>query len=161
MTFLYFFKKFVSARNKIGEGGYGTVFKGRWKHQEVAIKRIRKKQGASEEDLNKAISQLFKELQTLSCFRFSKFSNMIGVVIDDFNFRSEYIVPILTFSTVSFSGTSEPAIVYQVYFPLKIKCDLCGKSSPHFLPQWMPNGSLEGRLKKEPGLRDPLTWRQR
>ena len=156
MTFLYFFKKFVSARNKIGEGGYGTVFKGRWKHQEVAIKRIRKKQGASEEDLNKAISQLFKELQTLSCFRFSKFSNMIGVVIDDFNFRSEYIVPILTFSTVSFSGTSEPAIVYQVYFHLKIK-----KNSPHFLPQWMPNGSLEGRLKKEPGLRDPLTWRQR
>ena len=137
------------------------MFKGRWKHQEVAIKRIRKKQGASEEDLNKAISQLFKELQTLSCFRFSKLSNMIGVVIDDFNFRSEYIVPILTFSTVSFSGTSEPAIVYQVYFPLKIKCDLCGKSSPHFLPQWMPNGSLEGRLKKEPGLRDPLTWRQR
>ena len=113
------FKKFVSARNKIGEGGYGTVFKGRWKHQEVAIKRIRKKQGASEEDLNKAISQLFKELQTLSCFRFTKFSNMIGVVNDDFNFRSEYIVPILTFSTVSFSGTSEPAIVYQVYFHLK------------------------------------------
>ena len=154
--FLYLFKKFVSARNKIGEGGYGTVFKGRWKHQEVAIKRIRKKQGASEEDLNKAISQLFKELQTLSCFRFTKFSNMIGVVNDDFNFRSEYIVPILTFSTVSFSGTSEPAIVYQVYFHLKIK-----KNSPHILPQWMPNGSLEGRLKKEPGLRDPLTWRQR
>ena len=121
ILFLYSFKKFVSARNKIGEGGYGTVFKGRWKHQEVAIKRIRKKQGASEEDLNKAISQLFKELQTLSCFRFSKFSNMTGVVIDDFNFRSEYIVPILTFSTVSFSGTSEPAIVYQVYFHLKIK----------------------------------------
>ena len=156
MTFLYSFKKFVSARNKIGEGGYGTVFKGRWKHQEVAIKRIRKKQGASEEDLNKAISQLFKELQTLSCFRFSKLSNMIGVVIDDFNFRSEYIVPILTFSTVSFSGTSEPAIVYQVYFHLKKT-----KKSPHFLPQWMPNGSLEGRLKRKPGLRDPLTWRQR
>ena len=131
------------------------MFKGRWKHQEVAIKRIRKKQGASEEDLNKAISQLFKELQTLSCFRFSKLSNMIGVVIDDFNFRSEYIVPILTFSTVSFSGTSEPAIVYQVYFLLKIK-----KISPHFLPQWMPNGSLEERLKKETG-REPLTWRQR
>ena len=65
MTFLYFFKKFVSARNKIGEGGYGTVFKGRWKHQEVAIKRIRKKQGASEEDLNKAIKQLFKEIWSL------------------------------------------------------------------------------------------------
>ena len=80
---------------------------------------------------------------------------MTGVVIDDFNFRSEYIVPILTFSTVSFSGTSEPAIVYQVYLSQN------KKKSPHFLPQWMPNGSLEGRLKKEPGLRDPLTWRQR
>ena len=74
ILFLYFFKKFVSARNKIGEGGYGTVFKGRWKHQEVAIKRIRKKQGASEEDLNKAIKQLFKEIWTLSCFRFTKFT---------------------------------------------------------------------------------------
>ena len=27
-------------------------------------------------------------------------------------------------------------------------------------PQWMPNGSLEERLKKETG-REPLTWRQR
>merc|ERR1719458_2394191 len=107
-------------RNKIGEGGYGTVYKGRWKHQEVAIKRIRKKPGASEDDLNKAINQLFKEIWTLSCF------------------RSEYIVPIITFSDVSFSGTSEPAIVYQ----------------------WMPNGSLEERLKKETG-KEPLTWRQR
>ena len=67
--FLY---KFVSVRNKIGEGGYGTVYKGRWKHQEVAIKRIRKKPGASEDDLNKAINQLFKEIWTLSCFRFTE-----------------------------------------------------------------------------------------
>ena len=33
--------------------------------------------------------------------------------------RSEYIVPIITFSDVSFSGTSEPAIVYQVFFDLQ------------------------------------------
>ena len=66
------------------------MFKGRWKHQEVAvkrinsfflipypqvaIKRIRKKPGASEEDLNKAIKQLFKEIWTLSCFRLVDFS---------------------------------------------------------------------------------------
>ena len=67
-----FYYKVVSVRNKIGEGGYGTVYKGRWKHQEVAIKRIRKKPGASEDDLNKAINQLFKEIWTLSCFRFTK-----------------------------------------------------------------------------------------
>ena len=47
------------------------MYKGRWKHQEVAIKRIRKKPGASEDDLNKAINQLFKEIWTLSCFRFN------------------------------------------------------------------------------------------
>ena len=34
--------------------------------------------------------------------------------VDNSNLRSEYIVPILTFSPASFSGTSEPAIVYQV-----------------------------------------------
>ena len=39
--------------------------------------------------------------------------------VDDFILRSEYIVPIITFSDVSFSGTSEPAIVYQVYFYLQ------------------------------------------
>jgi hypothetical protein len=26
---------------KIGEGGYGEVFRGEWEHQAVAIKRIR------------------------------------------------------------------------------------------------------------------------
>ena len=39
--------------------------------------------------------------------------------VDSFILRSEYIVPIITFSDVSFSGTSEPAIVYQVYFDLQ------------------------------------------
>jgi hypothetical protein len=57
-------------KNKIGEGGYGTVFKGEWRYQEVAIKKIRKKEGASEEDLNKAIEQIFKEIRTLSSFRY-------------------------------------------------------------------------------------------
>ncbi len=30
-----------SLDQKIGEGGYGEVFRGEWEHQAVAIKRIR------------------------------------------------------------------------------------------------------------------------
>ena len=55
--------------NKIGEGGYGTVFKARWRHQDVAIKRIRKKVGAPEDHMSKAVAQVFKEIRTLSSFR--------------------------------------------------------------------------------------------
>jgi hypothetical protein len=29
------------ASNKLGNGGYGEVFRGKWHHQDVAIKRIR------------------------------------------------------------------------------------------------------------------------
>ena len=57
-------------KNKIGQGGYGTVYKGVWRYQEVAIKRIRRKEGASEEDLNKAIQQCFTEIETLSTWKY-------------------------------------------------------------------------------------------
>ena len=75
--------------------------------------------------------------------------------------RSEYIVPIITFSDVSFSGTSEPAIVYQVSLNQMHSTQvIILLHRDVLLPQWMPNGSLEERLKKETG-REPLTWRQR
>jgi interleukin-1 receptor-associated kinase 1 len=84
--------------NKIGEGGFGQVFKGVWKHQEVAIKTIKKDKylvNADKEHLNKSIAQCFKEIRFLS------------------RLRSEYIVPIIAHSEANFNGTWEPCIVYQ------------------------------------------------
>jgi len=84
--------------NKIGEGGFGQVFKGIWKHQEVAIKTIKKDKylvNADLEHLNKSIRQCFQEISFLS------------------RLRSEYIVPIIAHSEANFNGTLEPCIVYQ------------------------------------------------
>ena len=87
-----------NVENKIGEGGFGQVFKGVWKHQEVAIKTIKKEKylvNADVEHLNKSIQQCFKEICFLS------------------RLRSEYIVPIIAHSEANFNGTLEPCIVYQ------------------------------------------------
>ena len=84
--------------NKIGEGGFGQVFKGVWKHQEVAIKTIKKDKylvNADIEHRNKSIQQCFQEISFLS------------------RLRSEYIVPIIAHSEANFNGTLEPCIVYQ------------------------------------------------
>merc|ERR1719400_2514719 len=84
--------------NKLGEGGFGQVFKGVWKHQEVAIKTIKKDKYLVHENLehrNKSIMQCFKEIN---------FLNQI---------RSEYIVPIIAQSEANFNGSLEPCIVYQ------------------------------------------------
>merc|ERR1711892_750058 len=84
--------------NKIGEGGFGQVFKGVWKHQDVAIKTIKKDKYLVNEDIehrNKSIGQCFKEISFLS------------------RLRSEYIVPIIAHSEANFNGTLEPCIVYQ------------------------------------------------
>ena len=69
--------------NKLGEGGFGQVFKGVWKHQEVAIKTIKKDKYLVNEDIehrNKSIQQCFKEINLLN------------------SIRSEFIVPIIAHS---------------------------------------------------------------
>ena len=82
---------------KIGEGGFGQVFKGVWKHQEVAIKTIKKDKYLVNDDhehRNKSITQCFKEINLLN------------------RIRSEFIVPIIAQSEPNFNGF-EPFIVYQ------------------------------------------------
>ena len=102
-------------------------------------------------DLDPELLQVYKKIRLEEC-------------VDSLILRSEYIVPIITFSDVSFSGTSEPAIVYQVYLlslnQMHLTKVILLLHHNVLLPQWMPNGSLEERLKKETG-REPLTWRQR
>ena len=84
--------------NKIGEGGFGQVYKGIWKHQEVAIKTLKKDRylaGAEPEQYRRHIIQFFQEISFLS------------------RLRSEYIVPIIAHSEANHNGTMEPCIVYQ------------------------------------------------
>merc|ERR1719348_1368416 len=83
---------------KLGEGGFGQVFKGVWKHQEVAIKTIKKDKYLVNEDIehkNKSIHQCFQEISFLN------------------RLRSEFIVPIIAHSEANFNGKLEPCIVYQ------------------------------------------------
>ena len=83
---------------KLGEGGFGQVFKGVWKHQEVAIKTIKKDKYLVHENLehrNKSIFQCFQEINFLN------------------RLRSEFIVPIIAHSDANFNGVFEPSIVYQ------------------------------------------------
>ena len=84
--------------NKLGEGGFGQVFKGVWKHQEVAIKTIKRDKylvNENTEHRNKSIIQCFKEIEFLN------------------RLRSEFIVPIIARSEAKFGETWEPCIVYQ------------------------------------------------
>ena len=84
--------------NKLGEGGFGQVFKGVWKHQDVAIKTIKKDKYLVHENLehrNKSIFQCFQEINFLN------------------RLRSEFIVPIIAHSDANFNGVFEPSIVYQ------------------------------------------------
>ena len=74
------------------------MFKGVWKHQEVAIKTIKKDKYLVNEDIehkNKSIHQCFQEISFLN------------------RLRSEFIVPIIAHSEANFNGKLEPCIVYQ------------------------------------------------
>jgi len=78
---------------RIGKGGYGEVYRGVWKYQDVAVKRIRKMESRTpqdEEHFQHSIKQCWKEINYLN------------------RLRSEYIVPILAHSV-----SGEPCIVYQ------------------------------------------------
>jgi len=79
--------------NRIGKGGYGEVYRGVWKYQDVAVKRIRKMEHLTpqdEEHFQHSIKQCWKEINYLN------------------RLRSEYIVPIL-----AHSASGEPCIAYQ------------------------------------------------
>lgn len=81
-----------AADMKIGEGGYGEVYRGEWRHQAVAIKRIRRDKYSSynEAQYKRCIDQCIQEIIFLN------------------RLKSEFIIPIL-----AYSESFDPCIVYQ------------------------------------------------
>lgn len=69
-----------SKSNVLGEGGFGIVFIGRWKHTEVAIKKI-SYHGTSEDSKKLAIihlKQSFNELRHLNSCRHDNILALYG-----------------------------------------------------------------------------------
>ncbi|CAK5091151.1 unnamed protein product [Meloidogyne enterolobii] len=70
----------------LGKGGYGVVYKGNWKHTEVAVKRIQgKKNGRGEEfeqHQKERLRQSLQELRTLAKFRHDNILSLYGYSLD-------------------------------------------------------------------------------
>ncbi|CDW54951.1 TKL:IRAK protein kinase [Trichuris trichiura] len=64
-----------SPSNVLGQGGYGIVYKGRWKDTVVAVKRISHSKDG--------ISQLIKELQILSLYRHDNILCLYGYCLEE------------------------------------------------------------------------------
>lgn len=71
--------------NKLGSGGFGVVYKGRWKYTDVAIKKIvyRGNSGDSKKKTEIQIRQSMNELRFLNSCRHDNVLPIYGFCIDD------------------------------------------------------------------------------
>ncbi|KHJ40097.1 kinase domain protein [Trichuris suis] len=72
-----------SPANVLGQGGYGIVYKGRWKDTVVAVKRIVLQQNNRKSHMKDGVSQLVKELQTLSLYRHDNILCLYGYCLEE------------------------------------------------------------------------------
>lgn len=101
--------------NVLGRGGFGTVFKGRWKHTEVAIKRIeyRGSRGDAKNTMKIEMQQILNELRHLnSC-------------------RHDNILPLYGYSY----GGKEPCLVYQLMGGGSLEDRITDKANPLTMEQ--------------------------
>ena len=83
--------------NKIGQGGFGAVYKGRRNCNDIAVKRIRGDKRMNKESYLRIINQFIVELQSMHTF------------------PAENILLLLAYSFTEDLST-EPCLVYQVSF---------------------------------------------
>lgn len=72
------------AKNKLGSGGFGDVYKGRWKYTDVAIKKIRYRGGSNDSKQKEEIQikQSLNELRHLNSCRHDNILPLYGYCID-------------------------------------------------------------------------------
>lgn len=73
---------FWSKENILGRGGFGTVFKGRWKYTDVAIKKIEYKSDDMKKNAKVQLKQSFNELRYLNSCRHDNVLPLYGYSID-------------------------------------------------------------------------------
>lgn len=71
--------------NILGQGGYGRVYRGVWKHTPVAIKRLRflPSPEQTDKESRSAIKQLWNELQSLNRYRHPNILPLYAFCIDE------------------------------------------------------------------------------
>uniref|UniRef100_A0A914ZG23 non-specific serine/threonine protein kinase n=3 Tax=Parascaris univalens TaxID=6257 RepID=A0A914ZG23_PARUN len=71
-----------AAENILGRGGYGVVYKGSWKHTQVAVKRIQAKGDSGIEHEKERLRQSLQELRTLAKYRHDNILPLYGYSLD-------------------------------------------------------------------------------
>uniref|UniRef100_F1KSG8 non-specific serine/threonine protein kinase n=2 Tax=Ascaris TaxID=6251 RepID=F1KSG8_ASCSU len=71
-----------AAENILGRGGYGVVYKGSWKHTQVAVKRIQAKNDSGIEHEKERLRQSLQELRTLAKYRHDNILPLYGYSLD-------------------------------------------------------------------------------
>lgn len=71
-----------ASENVLGKGGYGVVYKGEWKHTQVAVKRIQAKGDSGIEHEKERLRQSLQELRTLAKYRHDNILPLYGYSLD-------------------------------------------------------------------------------
>ncbi|VDK49565.1 unnamed protein product [Anisakis simplex] len=71
-----------ASENFLGKGGYGVVYKGNWKHTQVAVKCIKAKNDAGIEHDKERLRQSLQELRTLAKYRHDNILPLYGYSLD-------------------------------------------------------------------------------
>jgi len=68
--------------NKIGQGGFGSVFRGRWKHVHVAIKRLEQAEELAQAHGMSSAQQLLNEVRVMSKFQHPNILQILGFCVE-------------------------------------------------------------------------------